>query len=548
MWVTYLLIVLIMFIASRSTSAEEVPPSSGRGELITEVTVDGSVTEVDSSLPINRARVELIQSGSRAKFVCETDSSGHCTIILKTPGSYFAHVEADGYIGKVVPLTIRAGTSRTIVDLTVRKTGAISGQLIDDGSHAPIGGATVGALIPRYIKGYRLYFPVGSTATTDSKGHFRITDVSPGEVLLEIVSSEKEAVIAGRLPDYTDKKPRPKGYPRTRWPDNRADGNGISGVRLQPGSELDLRRVNIHQNPLLRIRAAVRGSACQPEQMVNVSLLQRYGGMVIARAFTTARCRSDISLVNLAAGEYLLIASQSGTSADQPHSSLVHVQLSTQDADVDLELQAPQRVSGRITLENTDTSALRNMIIRLAPIVGITSGERHTSPDSEGRFYLNMYPGRQYEVVIAGLEAPNYVRELQYNGVTLSGFTLQPDWSAMAHSLTIAVSGRGATVEGVVSPEGKAISGLSVMIVPWPLSLSDRYPIYDTAMTDDKGRFSKQGLKPGRYRIIAASESAVRRLQDPHDFTDAVEATSAVEVRLAEGDVKAVTVDTLLWN
>jgi hypothetical protein len=104
-------------------------------------------------------------------------------------------------------------------------------------------------------------------------------------------------------------------------------------------------------------------------------------------------------------------------------------------------------------------------------------------------------------VLVSGVKAGYYVKEIRYNGIAEDGL-VPLDRSALAHSLTILLDDKPASVSGVVMEGDKSVSKPFLLLAKWPppngLNLS-----VQTATGDGQGKFQFSNLPPGEYRVVA---------------------------------------------
>ena len=183
------------------------------------VAVTGHVTCDDTQRPARFARVNLIPARrddqpsngpvrGRLGGSGLTDTDGNFRVVNVAPGDYYVQVNAPGYLSVrqmmqeeveagVAPADILARLPAVHVDtnggtaapLVLERGGAISGQVVwADGS--PAAGLSVNARpmkqvpMPSELASLPLFGPFISNTMTDDRGRFRLTGVSPGEMVV----------------------------------------------------------------------------------------------------------------------------------------------------------------------------------------------------------------------------------------------------------------------------------------------------------------------------------------------------------------------------
>jgi len=101
------------------------------------------------------------------------------------------------------------------MEIRLQRHGVLAGRVADAESREPVPGIPVGAWKVAFFRGRRALLPIGGAAT-DSKGHFRMTGLAPGEYLLEIGPERAEAIVP--LPKDETRAEAPPGVPAHHVP------------------------------------------------------------------------------------------------------------------------------------------------------------------------------------------------------------------------------------------------------------------------------------------------------------------------------------------
>jgi len=152
-----------------------------------------------------------------------------------------------------------------------------------------------------------------------------------------------------------------------------------------------------------------------------------------------------------------------------------------------------------------------------------------------------------YRLSVMGQSKDCYVQSIRYgsNEVLEGGFTVvrgtQP-------SLEVAISSRGARVEGVVTDQDKLpITGVWVVLVPDP-SRRDQSHLYRKVATDQFGHYLLRGIAPGEYKLFCWDEVEDGAWEDP-DFLRAYEdrgqKISVENLDAKNADVRAIRTKSL---
>jgi hypothetical protein len=112
---------------------------------------------------------------------------------------------------------------------------------------------------------------------------------------------------------------------------------------------------------------------------------------------------------------------------------------------------------------------------------------------SDGKFSFQRISGPRHAVIVSGLSAGYYVREIRSNGVVAPDGIVTP---GPGSSLEIVIDDQAATLTGVVTDGGKPANQPKIYVSRWlvasrpPVGM-DRAP---TATGDGEGRFQIAGL------------------------------------------------------
>ncbi len=514
------------------------------------VVVTGSVSEADSGLPVNGAKVTITRSGTQETVEAATNFSGGFRVVLTKPGIYFANAEADGYIRpsplnrRPVRLRVTSDTREARADLVLFRVAAISGHVVEEPSKRPVPGLRVQALSARYMRGHLTLLPVLGAATTDAEGVFRVAPVPPGEFVLAVSPAVREKIVGGRLGDYSEENPRPVGYARMYWSPLTGMGEVVP-FRVRSGVEMNLGRISVEKSALYRIRGSLESAVCSAGDQIQVSLRQQSGLLTFFRARAVLPCGSAFTVTNLGRGTYQLSAWVKGRQPQERAFAEARVKIE-EDLDLPLVLVRPELITGKVRFpKGFPDSAKSKITFRLSPIGSLpTVDARSTQLETSGRFQLPLFHRPLYELIVRGLKAPYCVMEVSYNGSKLPGTIFTPNRYALDQSLDVVISGQAATLAGSVVSGDSPVPGAQVLLAPWPLQLKRDYPVLTAATADEDGHFRITGLRPGSYRILTATAVAKRRLEKPGEMTRAF--SSAEDVELPRGGGKSVTLDLLV--
>jgi hypothetical protein len=114
-------------------------------------------------------------------------------------------------------------------------------------------------------------------------------------------------------------------------------------------------------------------------------------------------------------------------------------------------------------------------------------------------------------VSLTGLPSEAYVADARIGAASVLAGGVRV--SSGAGLLEFHISGSGSRIDGTVQVrEGAVFTGAQVVLVPDDPALSSRFA---ETTPDQYGRFSMQGVAPGRYRIFAWEDAPSGAYRDP---------------------------------
>jgi uncharacterized protein (DUF2141 family) len=270
-----------------------------------------------------------------------------------------------------------------------------------------------------------------------------------------------------------------------------------------------------------------------------------------------ADIRKDGTFVihDVSPGSYTIIATVEGTPVPMMARQSLQV-ASTSIEGLRLAPQPGTTVQGRVRLEGKNSPSQfdpTRVFLSLQSVdpeqdeAMVASRETfssiaHVAPD--GSFQWTDVPAGNYYVQVMGESAGNegwFVksltaggRELNDSGLSLSGGTT---------SLDLVVSANGAMIEGVaVDQKGEPVGNAVVVAAPEP-RLRSRTDHYRKTVTDQSGRFTLRGIRPGDYTLFAWETVDGDAYYNPDFLKSYEERGSAVHV--SEADRKSLQLETI---
>lgn len=488
--------------------------------------VAGVVVADASGGPIAYASVVLIGARTGALKVTSTDRQGTFSFTALPDDRYTIGVSKLPYLGAIAgarrparpgsPVVLAGGAAVTGVTIRMTLGASISGTLLDERGR-PASGGTVVAQQRKVQNGERMFVNVpGGTVQADDRGRYRIHGLPPGEYVVSVIGihstisgfpaltdAEVDAVLAGQRP--TGPPPVvPMGagpqaavfFPGTTRPGDAA------GLLLGPGE--DRQNVDIPWQPstpshISGVVSTADGSPLPPVTAW-VSAAPGSGPLMMSM---TARVGPDGRLMTAQAvppGTYTVIAR--GTGPQQPFAALTVEAAGTDITGLQLVLQPPLQVAGRIVAVGTarppslaghrlQFSALAAAARAVPPQVSpsTATGEFAITGLLPGQYMFSGAPffGASADSVTWGLGAIT----IEGRDVTDRAIDIQPE--ALPKDLVVTFTDQWQEVTGrLTNAQGAGVSDYTMLIFP----TDETYWLYNS-----RRHVTAQPATDGRYRL-----------------------------------------------
>jgi len=507
-----IIVVALVALALRlETQTAEVPKGHAQASL------EGSVVKEPGGEPIKKAIVEVIgeNQGESGNYAATSDSEGRFKIADMIPGRYRILVERTGYIevdkkgrrSQGMMLSVDAGQEVKGQTLRMLAGAILMGRVLDEDGD-PM--ANVDVTVLRHQG--KTFEPTGSAQTNDL-GEYRVGGLLAGKYYVAATPAsnfQTFAMLGKGTGDHVSTAPR-ASYLRTYYP-GVLDRAQASMVEVHAGEEMPV-DFSLSRKHAASVRGRVLGLAAGD------------GGAVMLRnkeansEFNTGEIDKDgkFEILNVAPGNYTLTA----IAVVKGKSQIAHepLEIGTTDIeDVQLAPEPPANVRGRVQFAGK-SAALKGApaVVFLHSLDGddlenaVTASTDETEgfrtfaklkPD--GTFELPNVPPGNYEVIFTG--DSQEVRDTFVESVTAgtkdyvdSGLNV----SGGSIMLDVTVSTAAGIVDGVVAgKKGEPAPGSVVIAVPEE-RFRKQASRYCRVETDQKGRFSMRGLRPGPYSLYA---------------------------------------------
>ena len=500
------------------------PPPAGAGVIA--VTQSTSAPSGSPALPPpSLVSIPAVNTDSKGNFVFKDLDSGSYRIQVASNGYARTEYGQRVFGGLGISLTLTPG--QALKDLTIPLTpaGNISGQIRDLLGH-PLAGIPVQLLKPTYNTNGQRSFQSAGTARTNDHGEYRLYWVTPGRYYLNAGSSQ------GVLPNLGGGGASPNevqdSYVSTYYP-GVTDLGQATILEVRPADELSGMDLKISRQQLYKIRGRVIdarvGQSPQSVSMTFASQPPTGGGFITSGGPNQnyAPATGTFEYRDVAPGTYVIGATvpDPAAPAGGPPLILLNSQLPRAQASVtvsgsDIEnvvLAIVPSVSlpGRFRVDGPELSTftgLDRIRVQLSPSLDglissnfLTSQPQPQALNTDGTFKVdNVSPG-EYRVSVTALPPGYYVKEARLDQTDVLDQPMRFS-GTVSGPLEVVVSANGGQIEGtVVNDKQKPVPGIQAVLIP--ARGINRFDLYKTSVTDDKGRFTIRGITPGDYKIYA---------------------------------------------
>ena len=463
-------------------------------------TVSGTVVSAATGQPLRGAAVMLRRTGRQGNSTVSvaTDAAGHFEAGNLEPGGYFLTASHAGYVsmqygqkgpngpGRMLPL--HPGQTAHDISFQLLPEAVITGHVYDENGE-PLERIQVRALRYGYLRGGRQMLPAGF-AMSDDRGKYRLFDLPPGKYY---VSASPQPM--GRNAPFT--------YGQSFYP-GVADASQATPVTVRagdefPGIDLTLQRIAAFH---------IRGQVVSPVSDARITgafiqIIAHSGPNVSFGMGARVRdAQGDFDVGGVRPGSYDLVArlpvSGRNYQALQP--------VTVTDSDVNglrLVLTPGATLRGVILADGeVDLSEVR---LFLRPRIQIYFGSyNNPAIKPDGTFEFDSVPDGGYQISVPGLPRNAYVKSAMLGGTDVleSGFEVT-NGQVPGTEFKITVSSNGGSIGGTVVMDGKPFNHALVTLLPDnPAKLSSEWWFKSTT-TDQDGRFTLAGIRPGDYRLFA---------------------------------------------
>jgi hypothetical protein len=461
--------------------------------------ISGMVIDYVTAAPVGKARVctETLWQGTR---VCtETDENGQFHLLDLKPATYQLTASRNRYLntfygtrwgGEGISFAVHAGQTITDVRLRIIPLAVIAGT-IRDSDGEPLARVPVTALHEKFDGGHRSVSAAGETLTDDF-GHYRLTEVSPGDYYVRADPAAREPgnIDTGTSLDF-DAMPSLASALSPGVRERRA----ARLVHVEAGDRVEGIDILLSHQHTVSVKGKVALPGGAPLLGVNLDgwVTAALGEQFLAEVHE----KGEFEFPAVPPGSYVL----SACAGSDEHILRGEMSLEVKDKPIE-ELVIPvsleTQVNLQIAYEGGAGESSAGAMVRF-------ENERGESMGDPLQPKINLPAGHYmvYPVAVQADANPIWnTSKITVDGrdVLVDGITIP---AAATVSVDIVFSANGAALAGTVSNgDHKPVAGATVVLIPnQPLRRrTDRY--YHTK-SDPYGRFTLNNIAPGDYRTFA---------------------------------------------
>jgi Carboxypeptidase regulatory-like domain len=460
------------------------------------------------------ASVQGVSTDESGRFQFDNVPPGPLRLAATKRGFQMVASPADTVPSETIPwveVELSSSQRRNDVALVLSRTTVVSGTLLDH-----LGDPLSGSLSLRPSAAPNA---LRHSARTNSRGEFRISDVSPGEYILVVDQNPYGSPL--RVADGSAQEREvaflPVFYPGV------PDASMAAPLAVRAGVDVAGLVVVVQPAPVSSIHVTIDPGA-RAAQNVLLTRTPLDGPPATSRA-TMSRDGLRGALDSVPAGRSLIVATATEVRADPLERGSDHRLWATAEIATDgttpatltMMLEPGARVSGRIVVEGRGLSSAA-VQPRLEPASDVVGGAyvwpRELTGDA-GRFEFtitNVQPGAYLLGVGARAESevPWTVKSIVADGREIQQRVIDLAPGTELGNVIVTLSDQLTELSGtVVDERGRVPSGAGVIaFTPNPQLWRAGSSLIRSAVVDPTGRYVIPGLLPGEYRLAAVADRA----------------------------------------
>jgi hypothetical protein len=530
--------------SAATANPNDVAPPSVRPE--DKCVLEGTVVNAVTGEPLKKVRLSLrpigVQNG--VAYGTMSDNAGHFLIDDVDPGRYNFAASRNGFVGQTysplgstnrnVPLALSNGQQLKEIVFKLTPQGVISGRILDEDGE-PLGNVAVQCMMYRYQRGKRQLMNQNGTSTNDL-GEFRVFGLGPGKYVISATNQSRDMFMMGpeRIVGTAQAiQAAEEGYATTYYPSS-TNPESASVLEITPGVQISGINITLVRVRTVRIKGHVSlGAASEARRNINVMLTPRDNmGFGMPRAMARGiDAQGNFQLRGVEPGSYILRANY--MQENKQYSARLPMEVGNSNIEgIELELQPPAEIEGRIVIEENGDLKGANLNVFLQPkITGPMVGGAGGQVKDDQTFKLLNVSQDPYDLNVFGLPEGFYLKSVRLGQQDVTETGVDFTQGISAEQFTVVINPNGGQVDGAVqNAKGDPAIGATVTLIPDAEHRSISW-MYKTANTDQNGHFTFKGVRPGEYKAYAWEDIEQGAQQDPDFVKPHESAGEAVSVK-----------------
>jgi hypothetical protein len=501
----------LLYLVPVVVMAQTPPPTAG-------VNLSGVVRDWATGAPMERVNVNVLRgtdfNNSRN---AETDVKGNYLVRDLAPGIYRVRATAPstapfGAANATKQLTIRGGDV-TGFDLRVQANGEISGKVTDKNGE-PVPGARVALVAREYLLG-ALRHVFAKTASTDDRGNYSLTDITPGKAYLLVAMQVKNRIDAISDVPVSAEFRRKLNVP-TYYPGVTSRG-GAEAFLLRPGERrerIDIRMESASSFCLTGVFQSGLGpgpSAFRIEDRQVSSGASGNGALYVGQPTGITDNDGKFRICELYPGDYRIYAfPYAPASREIGAFGVVGVTVTNQDIDrVTIAASPLVTISGEVVWDGKapEPPISTTLNVGVDPLVHSFRSGRITRPTMPGTFTMENLVMDELVLAVNGIPDGVYVKDIVYGINSTFRKPFRPGSAMTGSGLRIVLASDGGKVQvRTTDKDGRTLGDTAVAVVPVSsASEAELAAAMVIGRTDQSGSWISGQLAPGKYYVFASA-------------------------------------------
>ncbi|MCX6599332.1 MAG: carboxypeptidase-like regulatory domain-containing protein [Acidobacteria bacterium] len=527
LWTASFFILLVADAAGQASSTANQPKRA---------TLEGTVINAQTKEPLRRAEVTLLPNGGGGGRggggfggpggpgggggrKVSTDAAGKYSFADVDPGQYTLAAQRNGFVNgrygakrpnqPATPVKVAEGDDLRNLKIELLPQAVIAGRVFDD-EGAPLQGAFVmlvsGGAGGRGGRGG----PQRSTAT-DDRGEFRLVNVPPGEVVVQVSPNQQFGPAGGGLAENADSSMVTTYFPGV------TELSRAQKIAVTAGAELTGFDVRLQKTRVYTVRGRLIDSASgQPPAGAAVMLMPRdapFSGVVMSGS-GGRQPEGRFELRGVPAGSYNLMVRGAGGAVSR--GGTAHRERLDVTGNIDnltIRVMPAMNLTGQVVARDPEKSDVKSVRVTLADVEGMMNAGSRGGNKPDGSFVVEGVAAGRYRIT-ASTGAGGYIESIKYGEMEVLGQEVEIA-AGSAAPLRVTVNHEVASLNVTVTRDEAVTQGATVVLFPADRSRWSDPGVVRTAAADRSSAVSLSNLAPGNYLLLAVEEFESGFWEDP---------------------------------